>query len=59
MAQLAELWAAFQSLTTTRPWLFAVIVIAVMIVEGLVIALALDGAFRLFASSRQRFRRSK
>ena len=59
MANLVELWTALQALIATRPWLFAVIVIAVMIAEGLVIALALEGAFRLCAGSRQRFNRSK
>lgn len=59
MANLAELWTTLQVLTTTRPWLLATIVIAVMIGEGLVIAIALEGALRLFSGSRRRFTRSK
>lgn len=59
MANLVELWTGLQALTATRPWLFAVVVIAVMITEGLIIALTLEGALRLFVGSRQRFTRSK
>lgn len=56
---MAELWTSLQALITTRPWLFGVIVIAVMIAEGLLIALALEGALRLFAGSWYRSTRSK
>ena len=56
MAHFAELWAVIQAFATTRPGVFAAIVVAVMIGEGLVIALTLEGVFRLIFGSRRNSR---
>ena len=53
MAHFIEPWAAIQAFATTRPGLFAISVVAVMVSEGLIIALALEGVFRLVVGLRR------
>lgn len=57
MAYLVELWNSIHTLSAARPWLAGVIVLSVMIVEGLFLALALEGAVKIFTSSARRSKR--
>ena len=57
MAYIVELWNSTASLFHSRPWLVGAVVLSVMVMEGLVLALTLEGAVKIFTTSTRRFKR--
>ena len=57
MAYIVELWNSTVNLFHSQPWLVGTVVLSVMVMEGLVLALTLESALKIFTTSTRRFKR--